>query len=58
MTPDQLKKIQDSLDKENEEERMEKYFQFYANNVNTYTGDVADVLQYWVKKVPTKVEEI
>lgn len=58
MTPDQLKKIQDSLDKENEEERMEKYFQFHANNVNTYTGDVADVLQYWVKKVPTKVEEI
>jgi len=58
MTPEQLKKIQDSLDKENESDRMKKHFQFHANGVNTYTGDVADVLTYWIDKVPTKAEEI
>lgn len=58
ITPEQLKKIQDSLDKENEPDRMKKHFQFYANGVTTYTGDVADVLTYWIDKVPTKAEEI
>ena len=58
MTPEQLKKIQESLDKENEPDRMKKHFQFHANGVNTYTGDVADVLGHWIDKVPTKAEEI
>jgi hypothetical protein len=58
ITPEQLKEIQKLLDKEKEPETMKKHFQFHANGVNTYTGDVADVLTHWIEKVPTKAEEI
>ncbi len=58
ITPEQLREIQKLLDKENEPENMKKHFRFHANGVNTYTGDVADVLTHWIKKAPTEAEEI
>jgi len=43
-------KIQKELDKENKQDNKKYHFKQNANGVVTYTGDPAEVLDYWTDK--------